>query len=174
MGFCLLRPSISKNIDKPAASSVLPKAHYRTERVSAVEKVHIKIQGIQIASDQTEEIMEQLLVGEYAEKNGSHYLFYEEDTEGAVSKTKCRLKYKGHALELVKQGALNTEMLLEAGKCHEMMYRTSFGDLLLEVETEYVSFTKGEEEILIETKYRLVADDEPIMACRLIITISRA
>ena len=138
-----------------------------------MEKVTIKITGNHSDTQKETVGVEQIFEGEYGFRDGSHYVFYEEKSDQYPRPVKCRIKYKGDLLELVKGGPGGTGMCFEVGKRNEVLYRSPFGDLMLENETESIVMEEEEKQILFQIKYRLIAEDEPVSDCTLTSLISR-
>lgn len=84
----------------------------------------------------------QEVCAEYFYKNGSHYLFYEEQPEGCAAVLKTRVKRKGGRVELCRQGVMAGTMVFEAGGRYRTEYPTPFGALLLDIVTESVEVAK--------------------------------
>lgn len=97
------------------------------------------ITGMQYLPEYAEPIVTvQEVRAEYFFRNGSHYLFYEEQPEGSRDVLKTRVKRKGGTVELCRQGSMGSNMVFEAGKRYRTEYPTPFGVLLLDIVTEAV------------------------------------
>lgn len=88
---------------------------------------------------QTEPVVTvQELCAEYFYRNGSHYLFYEEQPEGCPATLKTRVKRRGGRVEICRQGIMGNNLVFEAGRQYRTEYSTPFGTLLLDIVTESV------------------------------------
>lgn len=94
---------------------------------------------------------------EYFEKNGSHYLLYEEQPAGFDAVSKCRMKIRENYLELVRQGEVRTQMIFESGKTHPVDYRTPYGSLAMEIDTKKVNIKVEENALYVTVEYTLAA-----------------
>ncbi len=101
------------------------------------------------------EIIVQEAAAEYFCRGESHYLFYEEQSEGDSEPFKTRVKRKGLIVEVSRQGALGGRMVFEPGKTYRTEYATPCGTLLLDIITKTVELcppgenTKGWQDIKI-------------------------
>ena len=74
----------------------------------------VSVSGIQFEIEPNEPV-ELITTGAYYNKNGKHYILYEEaDMEDGL--TKNRIKIAPNKIELVKSGATNAQMIFEEGK----------------------------------------------------------
>lgn len=78
----------------------------------------------------------------YFHKEGSHYLFYEEQPEGYPEILKTRVKRKGNRVEIQRRGSMGSNLVFEAGKSYRTEYGTVMGTLLLDIVTYSVEIEK--------------------------------
>ncbi len=90
--------------------------------------------------------------GSYFEKNGKHFLIYDELVEGENDPVRCTVLVSGDGrrAEIIRGSSGRLEF--EAGKTTMCCYSTPYGPLYLTINTSGVSFT------LTEEKYRLEID----------------
>ena len=99
----------------------------------------LSITGLQYLPEYAEPIVTvQEVRGEYFYRNGSHYLFYEEQPEGCQDVLRTRVKRRDGAVEICRQGSMGSNMVFEAGKRYRTEYPTTFGVLLLDIVTQTV------------------------------------
>lgn len=77
------------------------------------KEVIIIIKGVQKYAG--EEIVETVTEAEaeYYLRNGSHYVMFEEETEGFTAITKSMLKFRGEQVELTKKGLIQSHISLK-------------------------------------------------------------
>lgn len=132
------------------------------------EEVLLTISGLQggvkaVAQTETE--------AQYFQRNGSHYLLYEETIEGFSQPFKSRIKLKDRMLELNRQGAVNIRMIFEAGKTHMTNYTTPYGELVLEISTRKVQVLEKDRELLVLVEYTMETEEGSLGDYRLEISI---
>ena len=94
--------------------------------------VLISLRGLQFdQSDSDVEKIETIMPGSYYEKNGSHYVLYDEIMEGFSEPVKNRIKFGEHALELTRSGAVNVHMIFEENRKNMTSYNTPYGNILI-------------------------------------------
>lgn len=134
-------------------------------------EVELTISGLQWGEDMDQDNIETVVPGEYFKKNDSHYILFEETTEGFQQTSKNRIKCKNNLLELTRQGLVNTHMVFEAGKVHMTDYVTPYGHFLLGVRTENLQMEETEESICITAEYKIEIGEEPISTNKIHIII---
>ncbi len=129
------------------------------------KNVVITVRGLQPEVDADEPI-EVISAGTYMRKEDTHYLSYEEaDENGNV--TKNRIKITGGAIEMVKKGAVTTQMIFLLGEKQYACYATPFGDLTLGITTKTISVTDTGNSLLAELRYGLEINGEHVSDCEL-------
>ena len=131
--------------------------------------VILTISGLHSTGDEDNGLVETVVDAEYYNRNGTHYLLYEEKEEGDGQVSKNRIKCKGNRLELIRQGILNTHMVFEEGKTHMTPYQTPYGQMVLGIVTRSVKLMEREKEIRIEVDYQLEADGQYLSDSRIVI-----
>lgn len=122
--------------------------------------------------DLPNEPIEVITPASYFNKNGKHYIIYDEVTEGIPGVTKNKIKIIGNdSLEIMKSGIANTHMVFERGKKHLTYYDTPFGRLMVGINTLDMDVTESEDEIYVQIEYELDVDDELIAECKIKMSI---
>lgn len=135
------------------------------------KEVLVSISGMQFAMSEEGSDIQVVTLGEYYERNNSHFLLYEEvDEEGNT--TKNIMKFRPDLLELTKKGAANVHMLFEEGKKNLTNYSTMFGDILIGVDTRKILLAETEEKITVDVEYTLDINYEFLADCRIHIDIA--
>ena len=110
--------------------------------------------------------------GEYYYRNHAHYIFYEEKQEEFADTSKSCIKIKNNKIELSNKGLIHTNMVFEEGKTTSTIYTTPYGQMLLEIKTQYLSVKIEDTKISITIKYDLLEKDELISSCQITIVIN--
>ena len=129
------------------------------------KNVVITVRGLQPEVDADEPI-EVISAGTYMRKEDTHYLSYEEADENG-NMTKNRIKITPGAIEMVKKGAVTTQMVFLLGEKQYACYATLFGDLTLGITTKTISVTDTGDSLLTELRYGLEINGEHVSDCEL-------
>ena len=104
--------------------------------------------------------------GTWYEKNGAHYLLFEETGEdGAVTQSRARIRPE--RFDIKKSGEVATHLFFEEGKTHEAGYETPFGSIPISVRTEKLVAEIGDESLLVELWYRISHGGGAEAECRM-------
>ena len=107
----------------------------------------------------------------YFQKNGKHYILYDEVAEGMPGVTKNKIEISGdNTIEIMKKGLTNTHMVFEKGKKHMTGYGTPFGQLVMGIHTKDLQILETEEMATI--LYHLEVNEEAVAECRIKISIT--
>lgn len=116
--------------------------------------VMVTISGLQMAGED-EDAIELVHIGEYYNRNGVHYILFDELLEGLSVPVKNRIKIKDHCLEVRKQGPVTAHMIFEEGKSQSSTYAIPYGSFLIETYTVSVQIHEEEERLEATAAYRL-------------------
>lgn len=125
--------------------------------------VFITISGLQYEVAD-EGPLEVLSPGTYYNKNGKHYVRYDEalDPSESVNQTippdslvTNTLKIEKEKVELIKHGAVDVQMIFEPGKKYDTVYHTPYGKLIIGLHTGDVQITEKPDEIKVHITYSL-------------------
>lgn len=136
-------------------------------------KVSVLVQGTHrnYESEKTEKSIEQKessyqlemrAMGEYCERNGKHYIRYEEISEESGQPVSHLLKIRGKNVEHILDGGIAGHLYFEEGKRHNTDYRTQMGSLEVEVDTKSVEMTESERGIFARVEYELYLNGEKV------------
>ena len=95
------------------------------------KEVLLAIKGLQFDGSSEDMEIETVAPAEYYKKNNSHYVIYEEASEGFQETTKNVIKFKENSLDLLKRGLVNVHMVFEQNKKNITTNSTPYGDILL-------------------------------------------
>lgn len=131
------------------------------------KEILLSLKGLQMENREDAQAMETITPADYYEKNGSHYVLYEEMMEGFTTVTKNRIKFNDSSLEVSKKGLVNVQMLFEENKKNITSYMTPYGNILIGIDTESISVQEKENQIRVEVEYTLEANYQYLADCRI-------
>lgn len=132
--------------------------------------VLISIKGLQFNGEAEDEELETITRGQYQEKNGSHYLIFEEIQEGTTEKIKSILKFSEDRLHMSKSGCVNVTMDFEKSRKSFSTYHTPFGDLMLGIDTTDIHLDEKDDTLNLVVDYGLEVNYEHLADCHIAIT----
>ena len=137
------------------------------------EKLTITLTGIQQDETGERDINSTTAPAEYYEKNGTHYIFFEEKDSETGSTVKSTIKFKNQILELTKKGNVTTRMVFETGQEFLTDYITPLGCLQMGIQTHSVDcyFKKGLPQL--KAVYTLTNEGQAISENTILIKISK-
>lgn len=137
------------------------------------KEVLLSLKGLQFSMDEEgAQALETITPAEYYTRNGSHYVIYDEVTEGFSEPTKNVIKFKDSLLEVTKKGLVNVHMVFEENKKNITSYATPFGNILIGIDTGDVEIKEDEEGIRVDVEYVLEANYEHLADCRITMDIT--
>ncbi len=131
------------------------------------KEILLSLKGLQMENQEDAQAMETITPADYYEKNGSHYVLYEEMMEGFTDVTKNRIKFNDSRLEVSKKGLINVQMLFEENKKNMTSYTTPYGNILIGIDTESILVQEKEDQIRVEVEYTLEANYQYLADCRI-------
>lgn len=135
--------------------------------------VKIKITGIQTIPDIQDEpeTIELETTGTYYQKDGMHFLKYDEYFEGVTEPAKNLLKFDNVTFQMTKKGPVNTVMSFEQNKSCSAHYMTPHGPLFLEIATEEYVMNKQSDMICVNINYSIDYNYDYLTKCNLTIDV---
>lgn len=130
------------------------------------KEVLVSISGVQFDVDEDGPI-ELITTGNYYNRNGKHFVKYEERTDNGGEVTQNTIKLTNNTLEMMKSGSSNVHMVFEAGKSNLTYYDTPVGSLFIGINTESLSITEKENELDILIKYSLEVNYNHLSDCEI-------
>ena len=137
--------------------------------------VFISIKGLQFeqnAGIEDESPIEVITKGDYYKKNGKHYVVIEEMEEDGREKTRNLIKFAEKQFDLQRKGSVNVHMVFDENRKTQSYYGTPFGNILIGIDTENVSFTETEDRIRLSVDYSLDVNYEFLAECKIAVDIS--
>lgn len=123
------------------------------------DNVIISIKGSQ-SGDQGSDEIELVTEGKLIRRGeGSYIVSYEESELTGLEGTTTTLDIEGSRVTLLRQGALNSQMVFEEGRRHLSMYETPYGSLSIGINTRRMKNTVGESGGDLEIDYAIEVDN---------------
>ena len=126
--------------------------------------VLVSVRGTQLLEDDPDTI-EVITTGSYYERNGKHYLLYDEAAGGTDAFVHNRMKAAPGIVEVTKSGAVDCRMIFECGKKHTVSYMTPFGLILLGITTSVLDVQTEEDRLCLHIEYALEMNGEFVSGC---------
>ena len=133
--------------------------------------VLIAIKGLQFEETEDAEEIEVIQRGQYFQRNGAHYLVYEEPVEGSAETILNRIKIKGNEVEVTKKGAVNTMLSFRENEKNMTNYATPFGNLMMGIHTHSIDLDVQEDKMLVKVDYALDVNYEFLADCKITIRV---
>ena len=134
------------------------------------KEVLVSISGLQFAPD-NKEALEMITVGDYYQRNGKHYVVFDEIMEGFEGTTRNMIKFNEHMVDITKKGVTNVHMVFEEKQKNMTYYDTPFGNLLIGLSTSKVDVNEEESAIDIKIDYSLDINYEFVADCKISICL---
>lgn len=115
--------------------------------------------------------MEYRALGDHFQRGDTHYCLYEEQPEGWEEPYGVMLKWKERVLEQHKKGKAASRMVFEPGKCRRDLYRTPYGELLLDIHTHRLDIRKEQEGFYLLLEYGINQNGQAISENRMEIRV---
>ena len=137
------------------------------------KEVRISVSGIQYDIEPDEPV-ELITFGDYYNKNGKHYILYDEIDMEEGENIKNRIKIDNGKIEVVKTGTTNGQLIFEKGKNHMTYYDSVAGSLLMGVNTSSISMVEEEDHIQATVRYSLEMNYNHVSECQIVIDVRSA
>lgn len=116
--------------------------------------VMVTISGFHVDEEEGDTI-EMVHIGEYHEREGVHYIFYEERLEGVAEPVKNRITITGQKIELQKRGPVTVSMVFEEQSHQSSTYAIPYGSFLMDTYTTKVEVKTEEDSLGATASYEL-------------------
>lgn len=126
--------------------------------------VLLALKGLQFDGSSQENVTT-ILPAEYYERNGKHYVVYDEVMEGLSGNTKNIIKFRDKEMDVTKKGAVNVHLLFEENRKNLSSYGTPFGEIMVGIYTNHVRLQEKEELIQVQVDYDLELNYEHLADC---------
>ncbi len=128
--------------------------------------VLISVKGTQMIDNEDDSI-EIITTGTWHEKNGKHFIRYDEAIEGLDVPAHNMVKIQPGLVEVTKKGAIESRMVFEPGKKHMASYHIPMGLLMLGITTAgiEVDLDQNPERIQVRIRYSLEMNGQYVSDC---------
>ena len=131
------------------------------------KEVLLSLKGLQMEQSEDAGEIETITPANYYQKNGSHYIVYDEMTEGYTDTTRNIIRFHDSYVEVFKKGLVNVRMIFEENKKNITSYLTPYGNILIGVDTESISVEEKENQIRVQVAYTLEANYQYLADCKI-------
>ena len=128
------------------------------------KEILLSISGLHMLEEEDGNV-EVVTAGDYYNRNGKHYILYDEVVEGLSGHISNRIKISGDSVEVTKKGLTNTQLIFEKGKKHMTRYQTPYGILNLGVVTRDVQVREEDALIGVKVEYILEVNEQHLAEC---------
>ena len=132
--------------------------------------VLITIRGVHTLDHEDNDV-EMIVRGDYYQKNGKHYILYEEILEGAEERVKNVIKISPSTMDIIKKGVTNSRMLFEKNKKNLSCYSTPVGNLVIGIQANHFYVEEQENSIKVNVDYSLDINYEHMSDCRICVDV---
>lgn len=132
--------------------------------------VLVTISGVH-TMDREDSDVEMIVRGDYYQKNGKHYILYEEVLEGMEERVKNVIKISPSSMDIIKNGAASSHMLFEKNKKNLSCYSTPVGNLVIGIQANHFSLEEQENSIKVNVDYSLDINYEHMSDCRICVDV---
>lgn len=130
--------------------------------------VLLSLRGLQFDASSTEgDRIETITPAEYYKRNNSHFVIFDEATEGFGETTKNIIRFREDSLDLTKRGLVNVHMIFEKDKKNMASYVTPYGEILIGIDARGVHLEEKENRIVVDVDYALEVNYEHFADCRI-------
>lgn len=130
------------------------------------KEILFALKGLQMDAGEKSEL-ETIIPAEYYQRNGNHYVVYDEVMEGFTEPTKNIFKFQENYLEVTKRGVVNVHMIFENQKKNMTSYQTPYGNILIGIDTEKIEIEEEQDRLRVHVDYALEANYQHIADCRI-------
>lgn len=134
------------------------------------KNVLITIRGVHTLDHEDNDV-EMIVRGDYYQKNGKHYILYEEILEGAEERVKNVIKISPSSMDIIKKGVTNSRMLFEKNKKNLSCYSTPVGNLVIGIQANHFYVEEQENSIKVNVDYSLDINYEHMSDCRICVDV---
>lgn len=127
----------------------------------------LSLKGLQMENSEDAQEMETITRADYYQRNGNHYVIYDEMMEGFTDVTRNRIKFNDSCLEVFKKGLVNVQMIFEKNKKNMTSYATPYGNIVIGIDTEEIHVEEKDNQIQVIVKYALEANYQHLADCRI-------
>lgn len=129
------------------------------------EEVLVSVKGLHTMEQSEENEIEMISAGRYYNKNGKHYILYEESIDGIPEIVKSCIKLQNGRMEVKKKGPLESQMVFERDKKNTSWYYTPYGNMMAGIEVTDMKVSETNDLIEVNVDYSLEMNYEHMADC---------
>lgn len=130
--------------------------------------VVVTISGFHMSEEiEDGDAIELVHIGQYYERNGTHYILYEERMEGIPEPVKNMIKVRDSRMELRKTGPVTANMVFEENKSQSSTYAIPYGSFLMETSTSRVGLQAEGDTLTAPAAYQLRVNGVYCASCEI-------
>lgn len=128
--------------------------------------VLITISGVH-TQDEEDSQVEMIVRGDYYQKDGKHYILYDETLEGFEGTVKNVIKVSPSGMDIIKRGVTTTHMTFEKDKKNLACYSTPMGELVVGVQANHIRIDEQPDNLKVDVEYSLDINYEHLSDCNI-------
>ncbi|HIQ75235.1 MAG TPA: DUF1934 domain-containing protein [Candidatus Cottocaccamicrobium excrementipullorum] len=132
--------------------------------------VLITISGVQLTDGESGDV-EMITTGAYYQKNGKHYILYDEVLEGYEGVIRNTIKIQPDSMDIIKTGVTNVHMTFERNKKRLTCYATPMGEMMVGLNTRNISIDESENSLKVRVEYSLDINYQHVSECNIVVDI---
>ena len=132
--------------------------------------VLITISGVQLTDGESGDV-EMITTGAYYQKNGKHYILYDEVLEGYEGVIRNTIKIQPDSMDIIKTGVTNVHMTFERNKKRLTCYATTMGEMMVGLNTRNISIDESENSLKVRVEYSLDINYQHVSECNIVVDI---
>ena len=115
--------------------------------------------------------VEMITTGAYYQKNGKHYILYDEVLEGYEGVIRNTIKIQPDSMDIIKTGVTNVHMTFERNKKRLTCYATPMGEMMVGLNTRNISIAESENSLKVRVEYSLDINYQHVSECNIVVDI---
>ena len=128
------------------------------------------IRGVQLTDGESGDV-EMITTGAYYQKNGKHYILYDEVLEGYEGVIRNTIKIQPDSMDIIKTGVTNVHMTFERNKKRLTCYATPMGEMMVGLNTRNISIDESENSLKVRVEYSLDINYQHVSECNIVVDI---
>ncbi len=138
--------------------------------MNMTKDVLISVSGLQAMGGESDNI-EVITAGNYYQKNGKHYIVYDEVMEGFDGVIKNTIKVGPDCMDVIKHGIASVHMVFEKDKKRLTSYTTPMGEMMIGLNTTDIQVEERENALKVQVNYSLDINYEHVSECNIIVDV---
>ena len=122
--------------------------------------VLITIRGVHTVDEEDNDV-EMIVRGDYYQKNGKHYVLYEELIEG----------FKEPVKNIIKITPTSMDILFEKNRKNVSCYSTPFGEIVVGIQANHFAVDEQADSLKVNVDYSLDINYEHMSDCRILVDV---